>query len=247
MVAREVGEHRDVELGAVHASLLEPVRRHLHRDAVRTARDEVREQRLQRDGIRRGVVPCVERARKPLPSVPMTAGAPARAGQRLRRSSGCRRSCRWCRSRRPSTARARVAVERRGELADAGLRAPETAEIGDAPVAPPAKALGVPQHRRRPGGERLRDEVAAVVRLARIGDEGVARAAPAGCRSASRVTRTPERGQCRGIEPARGSSASPRATHTSSRISGASRRRAERLRGIRTARRAAAALRPSRC
>ena len=97
MVAREVGEQRDVERDAVDAALVEAVRRHFHRDRARARRLEAREQLVQRAAS--GVV-CVagrERADEAVAERADDRGAPAAARRGTARSSARTTSCRWCR------------------------------------------------------------------------------------------------------------------------------------------------------
>ena len=53
MIAREIGEHREIERDRVDAALVERVRGHFHRDVARAFVAERREQTLHRDRIRR--------------------------------------------------------------------------------------------------------------------------------------------------------------------------------------------------
>jgi hypothetical protein len=87
MIAREVGEQRDVERRAVDAALLEPVRRHLHRHGLRACRVKLREELSERRDV--GVCATAGRQRptNPLPSVPRI------AARRPHMSSACAIHC----------------------------------------------------------------------------------------------------------------------------------------------------------
>ena len=146
MVAREVGEQRDVELDAGHAVLVEPDRGHLHRHRLRAAARELRELRVQPQRVGRGVGEGLRTARA---GRSRACRSPRSAGRRASapaRSTGCRWSCRWCRSRRSSTAGALGRPWTRLAISPACRRRSAHAEVGHPPRGFHANPRALPQH-----------------------------------------------------------------------------------------------------
>ena len=84
MIAREVGEQRDVERRAVDAALVEAVRRHLHRHRARARGVELREQLVQHRDVGRRVRRRRERADEAVAERAEHRGAAAARIERLR-------------------------------------------------------------------------------------------------------------------------------------------------------------------
>ena len=174
MVAREVGEERDVELDPRHAVLVEPDGGHFHRHRLRAAARELRELRVQPQRVGRGVDERLERRAQAVAERADHRATPARARQRLRdplAAGGLAVGAGHADHAQPG---ARPAVHPARDLAGVAAQLPH-AEVGRPPLRVPPEARALPQHARRAAGERLRDVLAAVARLSGIGDKGVAR------------------------------------------------------------------------
>ena len=103
VVARQVREQRAGEPRALEAALVEADRRRLQRDAGGACVAEA-PHRLLQDDRRPGSCSGSPRARRENPC--RACRSPRTCGRRRRapaRATGCSRSCRWCRSRRPPT------------------------------------------------------------------------------------------------------------------------------------------------
>ncbi len=173
MVAREIGEQRDVEGDAVDAALIETVRRHLHRDRARTRRLVAREHLLQLRRIRRRMGGRLQRADRPLPSVPTT------AARRPQRSRHCAIHCvHDVLPLVPVTPTTHSACDGLPKMKSAMTPSLcfkfSTGKLRHGPVAIPREALRFPQHRARTARERVGDELAAVGLRSGIGGERVA-------------------------------------------------------------------------
>ena len=85
MIAREVGEQRDVERDAVDAALVEAVRRHFHRDARRApSRSHCASSSCSTSASGVVFADGSSAPTKPMPSVPMTAARRPQRVERLR-------------------------------------------------------------------------------------------------------------------------------------------------------------------
>ena len=84
MIAREVREQRDVELRAVDAALVEPVRRHFHRNGLGACGVKLREELVEQGDIGRGVRRRRERADQPVSERSEDCRAPPAHVERLR-------------------------------------------------------------------------------------------------------------------------------------------------------------------
>ena len=180
MVARQIGEHRNIESGTVDASLREAMRRHLHRTGDGTLLPVVGKALLQFDGVGRGVERGGERAGL----VPEWGKAVADGADDSRFPSQLREGLRYpvCHrglavgtgdTNHVQRAR-RLAVDVCGDFADAGLQANHPG-VGGGERRIPLKMVRFPQHPVDALRHGLRDKIPPVARLARIGGEYFAR------------------------------------------------------------------------
>ena len=222
VIAREVGQQRDVELDAGQAPLVEADRRDFHADRGGAAPREFRELRLQPQRVRRGVDQRPQFAAQAVAECADHRGADAAIVQRARDPLAAGGLAVGARHADHAQTAARVIVEAAGDQAGARAQVGDRA-VRHMPARLPPESAFLPQHRRGARRDRLRDEAAAVARFARIGDEGVAalhRAAVAGQPAhAKLIERAQFSGRQRPAECRVRDCGSRR--HTSSRTSGA--------------------------
>ncbi len=174
VIAGQIGEQRDVELDAVDATLVERMRRDLHRDRARAGVAHLRERRMDERGIRRRVRRGLQRADEAVAERADDPGAPAARVEALRDPVRARSLAVGagdpCHPQRPR----RISVDEGGDRAELRLEVVDR-EIGDFPCRVPAKAECVPQHRVGATRDRVRDEGAPVGGLPAVRGEHVAR------------------------------------------------------------------------
>ena len=173
MVAREIGEERHVEGDTRQPVLHEADRRNLQADGLCAGTHEPRERAMQPQRIR-----CRIR-RRPQPSrCPVAQRADRRTGttgcaQRLREPLAARRLAVSAGNADRPQPRRRCTIYGVRDLADAASQS-YNAPIRHAPARIPTEARRrIPQHTASTLRQRLRDEAAAILCLAGIGDEGV--------------------------------------------------------------------------
>ncbi len=187
VVAREVGEEGDLDARAREALFDDADRAGLDRAGGEAVIGHATERGLQQyrvgcrqagglDGpVLRGVARCDRHGQRRHADAQRAdeAGAPAQQVQRLRRPPGGRRLAVGARRGRHLDGLAGLVEERRGDLAGGGLH---VLQRRDARVleAERVDLFFLDEARRRARRERARDERAAVVGVARPGDEAVA-------------------------------------------------------------------------
>ena len=170
VVAREVGEDRDVVLDARDAALVEAVARHLHRDAARAAAQVIGEQALQHDRVRGGVLRLDALAHEAVAERADDRRAPAQAvegGSDPLRHRGLAVGARHARHPQRFGGIAEHVSRDLGDLRAQVL----DAEVGHFPALVPFEAAPFPEDRGGAARERFGDVGAPVARGARIGDE----------------------------------------------------------------------------
>ena len=174
MIARQVGQHRDVERRAVDAPLREAVRRHLHRARDCALLPVLRETLLQFDGVGRGVECRGERTREAVADGADDGGLAAQLRQSLRDPVRHRGLAVGAGDADHVQRARRLAIDMRSDFADAGFQ-PDHAGVGNGECRVPQIVVGLPQHAVDALRHRLRNEIASIARLPRIGGEYHAR------------------------------------------------------------------------
>ena len=170
MVARQVGQHRDVERRAIDPSLRQAVRRHFHRARRRALPPVEREALLQVDGVGRGVECGRERAGEAVADGADDGGFAPQLRERLRHPVRHRGLAVGAGDADHVQRARRLAVDVGGDFADAGFQA-EHPGVGHIKGGIPLVVIGFPQHAVDALRHRLRDEVAAIARFPGIGGE----------------------------------------------------------------------------
>ena len=176
MIARQIGQHRHIENGAIDAPLRQAMRRYLHCTCRRTLLPIERKTLLQFDGVGRGI----ERGRECAGLVPEWGEAIAHGADdggfapQLRQGLGNpvrHGSLAVGAGDADHVQRTRgFTVHVRGDFTDAGLQARHPG-VGDGERGIPLIVIGLPQHAVGTLRYRLCDEVAAIARFTRIGGE----------------------------------------------------------------------------
>ena len=202
MIAREIGEERNIELDAVDAPLVERVRRDLHRHRSGTRVAHRRERRMGERGVGRRMRRWTQRADETVAECADDAGAPAAQVEALRNPVRARRLPVGARDAGDPQRSRRTPVDEIGDRAELALEIVDR-EVGNLPRRIPAEAECVPQHRVGASRDRVGDERTAVGHLPAVRGEYVARTyQPAVGGDAARHDRQPgdERG---GVESGR--------------------------------------------
>ena len=174
MIARQIGQHCDIERRAVDAPLREAVRGHFHCARDGTLLPVMRKTLLQLDGIGSGIERRRERAGKAVADGADDGGFAAQLRQGLRNPVRDRGLAVGAGDADHVQRARRLAIHMGRDFADAGLQA-DHAGIGNPERRIPLIVVGLPQHAVDALRHGLRNEIPAIAGFARIGGEYHAR------------------------------------------------------------------------